>query len=575
MAKSRCVMLCLLPFWSPLTPPLGISVLKGHLEPRGNEVVLEDFNADPSLWTTLPNYVELLRRSIPEKFHGNLFDYAYDIIHNHIMAHVHGCDDRRYHELVSVLVEKTFGVPPERSLVVALIGCVDHFLATLERSVSAAVERHAPGWVGISAYTTTLGASLAALRIVRKADPNIKTVLGGGVFADHVAPGSPNFDALLKVTEPYLDAIVIGEGELILERLLAGELPVRRTYSSADLRGALVDLRSPALPDFGGLDVSLYSQMATYVGRSCPFQCSFCSETVQWGKYRTKSADRFVDEMISLKQRYGGKAYLVADSLINPVADQIFAATSEAGLSVFFDAYLRADADACDPAKVAKWREGGFYRGRLGIESGSPEVLRLMNKQTAPSGIRSAIRTLASHGIKTTTYWVIGHPGETESDFQDTLSVIDDCADSIYEAEPHTFYFFPRGQISSKKWSRDFKVIDLYGDQYADLLVTRTWALDAAPTRAQTLDRVSRFVAFCKERKIPNPYSLRQIQEADERWIAAHPQSGPALLDLHNSNYAAGSLPAEVEQTRPAIGLTIADLLARCSGSDIKDPPQP
>src|SRR5262245_20728886 len=144
MAKSRRVMLCLLPFWSPLTPPLGISVLKGHLERRGHEVVLEDFNADASLWTSLSHYVELLRRSIPEQFHGNLFDYAYDIIHNHIMAHVHGRDDRRYHELVSVLVEKTFGVPPGRSLVVALIDCVDQFLATLERSVSAAVERHAP-----------------------------------------------------------------------------------------------------------------------------------------------------------------------------------------------------------------------------------------------------------------------------------------------------------------------------------------------------------------------------------------------------------------------------------------------
>jgi radical SAM superfamily enzyme YgiQ (UPF0313 family) len=534
--KGR-VLLCLLPFWSPLTPPLGIAVLKGHLQKHGFEVEIEDFNSDPELWPTVGGYAEILRYAIPEAYHGNLFDYAYDVIHNQLMAHVHHTDVPRYERLVSRLVQASFVVEPSREAVLQLIECVDTFLRTLVRKVLEAVDRHAPVWFGASTYTTTLGSTIAALRAVRAAHPEIRTVLGGGVFADHLAPGSPNFETFLAVSRGYLDAVVVGEGELIFEQLLSGNLGAGPVYTSADISKQLLDLHHPALPDFGGLNLSLYSQMSTYVGRSCPFQCSFCSETIQWGKYRVKRADGFVTELAALTGRYGGKAFLLADSLINPMADEIFDATADASLDLYFDSYLRADPEVCDRARVERWRRGGFYRARLGIESGSPNVLAAMNKKTSPEQIRTAIRTLADHGIKTTTYWVIGHPGETESDFEESLAVIDDCADAIYEAEPHAFYYYPRGQVYSKAWGRQYQVVDLYGEENADMLVARTWILVQSPTRIETLSRMSRFTAFCRDRGIANPYSLMQIQEADRRWIGDHPMAGPTLLELHNVHH--------------------------------------
>ncbi len=555
--KNNRILLALLPFWSPLTPPLGIAVLKGHLQARGFEVVLADFNGDHALWATLSKYVDILRRWVPEQFHGNLFDYAYDVIHNHIMAHIHRTDDGRYHELVTVLVQKNFVAPPAADAIRQLVECVDHYLSVLERKVLAAVERADPAWFGVSTYTTTLGSTLAALRAVRREHPDVWTVLGGGVFADHLAPGSENFKAVLKVTEPYLDAIVVGEGELIFEHLLAGGFRNGRVHNAAVIGNRLVDLGSPAIPDFTGLRMTDYPQMATYVGRSCPFQCSFCSETVQWGKYRAKSGDFFVSELAGLKNRYGGKAFLLADSLINPVADDVFGATSDASLDLYFDTYLRADPEVCDSARVAKWRKGGFYRARLGIESGSPNILAAMHKKTTPEQIRTAIRTLAEHGIKTTTYWVVGHPGETEEDFQDSLSVIDDCAGALYEAEPHAFYYYPLGQVYSKKWGKDYGAVDLYGEQYADMLVARTWILNAYPDRAQTLARMSRFVAFCRERGVANPYSLADIADADTRWRTEHQAAGPMLIDLHNFNHPASRPQAARGSARAASRLNV------------------
>jgi radical SAM superfamily enzyme YgiQ (UPF0313 family) len=531
------VMLSLFPFWAPLTPPLGIAILKSHLQKSGIDVVLEDFNSDSQLWSILHRYHGVLKAGIDPLFHGNLFEFTYDVLRNHVMAHVHGATDPRYKKLVRVLVETTFGVPLADHAIHQLIELVDELQRTVEVKVLGAVERNAPDWLGASTYTTTLGATIAAFRAVRKAHPRVRTVLGGGIFADHIEPRSANFDTFLAASAEYLDALVIGEGEVLLEQVISGKLPTKRVYSSADIRRELVNPAAILAPDFGDFDVSLYSQMSTHIGRSCPFQCSFCSETVQWGKYRTRPIDRWINELETVTGRYGGRAFFLAESLINPVADAAFAATRETGLDLYFDAYLRADPEVCDPVRVQRWREGGFYRARLGIESGSSDVLAAMNKQTAPDQIKTAIRTLAAHGIKTTTYWVIGHPGETEADFEASLKLIDDCGDDIYEAEPHGFYFYPRGQVSSKKWSRDGEVEDLYGEEFADLLVTRTFRLKSAPSRAEMLRRVARFVAFTRDRGIANPYSLVEIEAADRRWIAGHPQAGPPFIELHNINH--------------------------------------
>jgi len=531
------VMLSLFPFWAPLTPPLGIAILKSHLQSSGIEVVLKDFNADEQLWAVLHRYHEVIRNGVDPRYHGNLFEFTYDVLRNHVVAHLHGANDPRYSRLVATLFETTFGVPLCSDSVNRLIGLVDEFQRLVEVKTLEAVESYCPDWFGASTYTTNLGATMAALRAVRKTFPGVRTILGGGIFADHIEPRSENFERFLTATSGYLDALVIGEGEHLLEQVLTGKLPKKRVYGYGDVRRELVDPARIKIPDFGDFDLALYSQMSTHIGRSCPFQCSFCSETVQWGKYRTRPIDRWVSELEAVTKHYGGKAFFLAESLINPVADEAFAAVQDSGLNLYFDAYLRADPEVCDPVRVDRWREGGFYRARMGIESGSANVLAAMNKQTSPQQIKTAIRTLAAQGIKTTTYWVIGHPGETEEDFEASLGLIDDCADDIYEAEPHGFYFYPSGQVSSKKWARGSEVEDIYGEEFSDLLVTRSFRLVSAPSRADMLRRVSRFTAFARERGIANPYSLLEIAAADARWIGSHAKAGPPLIDLHNVNH--------------------------------------
>jgi radical SAM superfamily enzyme YgiQ (UPF0313 family) len=157
-----------------------------------------------------------------------------------------------------------------------------------------------------------------------------------------------------------------------------------------------------------------------------------------------------------------------------------------------------------------------------------------MNKKMTVSRIKTAISSLAQAGIKTTTYWVVGYPGETETHFNETLSLLEELKDDIYEADWHPFYFFPQGQVESANWVREHGIELLYPEEFSSLLLTKTWALSTDPGREEIYDRMNRFASACRRLGIPNPYSMMDIYQADKRWKELHPRSGPPLLELHN-----------------------------------------
>ena len=50
------IMLMKPPVFTPWTPPLGIAILKAHLEANGFTVRCVDYNTDPWLWNTHHEY---------------------------------------------------------------------------------------------------------------------------------------------------------------------------------------------------------------------------------------------------------------------------------------------------------------------------------------------------------------------------------------------------------------------------------------------------------------------------------------------------------------------------------------
>lgn len=536
--KHNKILLGLLPFWTPQIPPLGISCLKSTLQKNGYDVKAADLNTVDEFRSIYNNYFATLRELIPGKRQGNFFNIGTDVLRNHMMAHINYEDEDEYNRLIKLLIYNIFYTDAHDIYVSQLKKIISGFYETFEKYFLDLLEKEKPSVLGLSVYSGTLPTSLFAFKLTRKRYPGIKTVMGGGVFADQLKNGSPNFDYLLEKTEDYIDHFIIGEGEILFLKLLAGTLDgSKRFYTVKDIDDQWVDVSTADVPDLSDFTLQDYPTPLSYwTSRSCPFQCSFCSETVQWGKYRKKSAAQVVQETVQMFEEYGSQMFLMGDSLLNPIATELAEEYAKTGPPIYWDGYLRADKPVCDPENAFRWRRGGFYRARLGVESGSQNVLDLMEKKITPSQIKDAITTLAAEGIKTTTYWVIGHPGETEEDFRQTLDLIEDLKNDIYEAECNPFNYFPSGQVHSEDWMKEHKRLLLYPESAKDMLVTQTWILDYEPDRETIFQRIVRFVEHCQNLGIPNPYSLNDIHRADERWKRLHNNAVPSLLDFKSRN---------------------------------------
>ncbi|HLP47720.1 MAG TPA: radical SAM protein, partial [Candidatus Kapabacteria bacterium] len=279
-------------------------------------------------------------------------------------------------------------------------------------------------------------------------------------------------------------------------------------------------------------DLRYYPSLAAYTSRSCPFQCTFCSEVIMWGKYRKKKAAKVVAELKTLSEKYGEQLFVMSDSLLNPIVTELADEFIKTNLSIYWDGYLRADNPVCNTDNTMLWRRGGFYRARLGLESGSERILKAMGKKITPQQLKTAVSSLAYAGIKTTTYWVIGYPGETEEDFQQTLNLIEELKDDIYEADCNPFIYYLSGQVNSHVWGSQGKSILLYPENAREMLIIQTWILDGLPTREETFQRIKRFVRHSRDIGIPNPYSMQEIYEADERWKKLHKNAVPSLVEF-------------------------------------------
>jgi radical SAM superfamily enzyme YgiQ (UPF0313 family) len=535
--KREKILLALLPFWSPLIPPLGIACLKSHLQNHGYDVRTADANTEDEFVDVHREYLNALKEVVPRDKRGNFMNIANDVLQNHLMAHLNYREKREHMELVKVLVYQTFFIDIDEQQVSRLDRIVESFYHRLKDYFLRLLAEATPTVLGLSVYNGSLPASLFAFKLAKEIYPEIKTVMGGGIFAETLAPGSPNMEFFLEKT-PYIDHIVVGEGEILLVKLLKGELAgTQRVFGIKDIAGEILDMASADIPDFSDLKVEAYPNLSSYASRSCPFQCSFCSEALQWGRFRKKGSRQIVAELTRLYQEHGSQLFLMGDSLLNPVIKELAKNFIESGIAIYWDGYLRADRAACDTRNTLLWRRAGFYRARLGVESGSPRVLELMGKKISVAQIKDAVFCLAHAGIKTTTCWVIGHPGETEEDFQQTLDLIEELKGDIYEADCNPFTYYFSGQTNSEQWANENKRLLLYPQWAKEMLLVQTWIMDKEPRREEIYRRLSRFAALCRRLGIPNPYTLNEIYQADERWQKLHKNAVPPLIEFQNRNY--------------------------------------
>ncbi|MGD2091007.1 MAG: radical SAM protein [Candidatus Aminicenantes bacterium] len=525
------ILLVVLPYWTPAIPPAGISCLKSFLQQHKYRVKCVDANVEPPLREIYDKYFNTLKSFIPQEKQSIFDNIGKEVWQNHMMVHLNYVNEKRYVELVKTLVYETFYWKIYDHQVYRLNRIVAENYVLLEKYIDDLLEKEKPTLLGISVFIGTTAASLFAFQRAKKKYPHLLTVMGGAIFSGPLAPGSPNLEYFLEKTRNYIDKIIIGEGEILFLKLLQGKLPPQqRVFTLTDIGGKVLDLSTVKVMEMSDFNLPYYPYLASYASRSCPYQCKFCSESILWGIYRRKSARQVVDELNQLYRRHGYQLFVMTDVLMNPMVTELAETFIESDLSIYWDTHFRVDKQSGHPEKTMLWRRGGLYRVELGVESGSQSILDAMGKKITVEQIKNALSALAYAGIKTTTYWIIGYPGETEQDFQLTLDLVEEIKDDIYEAELNPFWYVPGGQVNADAWAKQGK--PLYPETAKDLLIVQQWILTGEPTREERYDRANRFTAHCRQLGIPNPYSLNEIYIADKRWKRLHENSVPALMEF-------------------------------------------
>jgi anaerobic magnesium-protoporphyrin IX monomethyl ester cyclase len=203
---------------------------------------------------------------------------------------------------------------------------------------------------------------------------------------------------------------------------------------------------------------------ATLWSIGCPFHCTFCGNTKfiandpQYKKIRHPSARYIVDEIKAVRRRYPhvSQVSFHDDSFmaITYKELEVFAELWKAELGIPFAVYgVIPNYVKQDKFEILTW--AGMNRVRMGIQSGSENMLEFYKRPTPPDRIREAGRIIASFAPKyqiPPAYDIImDNPVETRQDVVDTLEL-------LYEMpRPYTLYTYSLKVIPNTEMARMMK----------------------------------------------------------------------------------------------------------------------
>ena len=330
-----------------------------------------------------------------------------------------------YHLLVLASVAKTAGA--EVKIFDGEVGLLS------EEDLADQILAWEPDFVGMTATTPDIEATIGVCRHIKGHDLRITTVIGG----PHVT-GIGDLDSL------NVDYVVVGRGEKAIVHILEG-----------DCLGRIVKTREddpPDRPDYTMLDYSQYpftdprwgqvNAASVMSAQGCPFGCSFCFHDKI---LRLKDVDDFVGEIMWLYYAADVRYFFVYDEtfLMNRNRTIEILDKLKSLKDVHFQCQTRANLVDHDVAK--RLRDANFVRVTMGLESGSDEILRGVSKGVTRDDGTEACRILSEVGIETRASFILGLPYETHETVRETIDFAKDI--DLYHASFNIMTPYPGTKV--------------------------------------------------------------------------------------------------------------------------------
>ncbi|MDX2252189.1 MAG: RiPP maturation radical SAM C-methyltransferase [Nitrospira sp.] len=294
-------------------------------------------------------------------------------------------------------------------------------------------------------FTSTFDQNVASLtmaKLIKDLYPHVKIVFGGANYDSEM--GLEYFRAF-----PFIDHVVVGEGEEVFPRLVRyvldekpGTLPPGVTArQGSDIpftpnRALFSDFSKTGPPDYDdyyhllaelgqaaqGLDRILLYEASRGCWWGEKHHCTFCGLNAQSMAFRSKSSEQAAKEIAFLSQRYDTARFRLVDNIIDmKYVDELFGkfASDHCDLDVFIEtkSNLRK-------SQIRTLAVGGVRCMQPGLESLSLNQLKAMDKGVTPMQNLVCLKWSAYYRVAVSWNMLLGFPGETNDDYLRQIDLI-------------------------------------------------------------------------------------------------------------------------------------------------------
>lgn len=282
------------------------------------------------------------------------------------------------------------------------------------------IEKRQPSIVALSIFKSNMQCSMVFASMIKERFPDITIVAGG-----------PQVTAMIRahgagiMHDFPVDHWVCGEGERALQALVEK----CETSYCIDLPDEQ-DIHHIPYPRFQGFPLNAYNygtKMPLLMSRGCIRQCTFCSERLLSHRFRVRHPEHVMDEINFHMRTRNIRQFVFYDSLVNgnldalkELCDRIIAERR----------HIQWEAQCCirqdmTEALFAKMKRAGCFNMFIGLESGSDTILKRMNKGFTTDEAHDFFTRAHHAGCHFEISLITDFPGETEEQFQETISFIE------------------------------------------------------------------------------------------------------------------------------------------------------
>ncbi len=163
--------------------------------------------------------------------------------------------------------------------------------------------------------------------------------------------------------------------------------------------------------------------MMLMTSRGCPYQCSYCSGDLVFGRtFRFRSPEKVMEDIRKLVNDFQIDSLQLYDETFTVNRQRVFElcdAMDSAGFDLPWACFTRVD--LVHEELLVRMRDSGCYQIFFGVETGVPHLLKMIRKGTSLDQARKAFKLTRKLGIETVASFMLTLPNESYDDTQRSI----------------------------------------------------------------------------------------------------------------------------------------------------------